>query len=73
MTRSPSCEQSKAEEQCFQRVDFLTEELEERLRTHWPRKGRAEVSTPLYPSILPHMQAPTRQHVYVQASYSMIL
>jgi hypothetical protein len=25
------------------RTDFLTEELEERLRMHWPRKGRTEV------------------------------
>lgn len=33
----------KADELCGQRTDFLTEELEEKLRMHWPRKGRTEV------------------------------
>lgn len=35
--------ETKAGELCEARTDFLTEELEERLRMHWPRKGRTEV------------------------------
>jgi hypothetical protein len=35
--------ETKAAELCEARTDFLTEELEERLRMHWPRKGRTEV------------------------------
>jgi hypothetical protein len=35
--------ETKAHDLCEARTDFLTEELEERLRMHWPRKGRTEV------------------------------
>lgn len=32
-----------AESDCLEAQETLTEELEERLRKHWPRKGRTEV------------------------------
>lgn len=34
-----------AEATCLDTQEILTEELEERLRKHWPRKGRTEVDT----------------------------
>ena len=33
-----------AEAACQEAQEILTEELEERLRKHWPRKGRTEVN-----------------------------
>lgn len=32
-----------ADSACVEAQEALTEELEERLRKHWPRKGRTEV------------------------------
>lgn len=32
-----------ANSDCLEAQEALTEELEERLRKHWPRKGRTEV------------------------------
>lgn len=34
---------------CAETQEILTEELEERLRKHWPRKGRTEVFTNIFP------------------------
>ncbi|CAN0359044.1 unnamed protein product [Ectocarpus sp. 12 AP-2014] len=34
-----------AESACLEAQECLSEELEERLRKHWPRKGRTEVGS----------------------------
>ncbi|CAM9618005.1 unnamed protein product [Scytosiphon promiscuus] len=36
---------AEADSACLEAQDALTEELEERLRKHWPRKGRTEVKS----------------------------
>lgn len=45
-----------AEELCKSRIDELTEEFEDRLRTHWPRRGRVEtqIKQPRETELLTH-------------------
>jgi len=47
---------SIAEELCRSRIDELTEEFEDRLRTHWPRRGRVEtqIKQPREAELLSH-------------------
>ncbi|CAN0397700.1 unnamed protein product, partial [Laminaria digitata] len=47
MTRTEgksSARRAAAQAACQEAQEILTEELEERLRKHWPRKGRTEVN-----------------------------
>lgn len=39
-----------AEGACLEAQEYLAEELEERLRKHWPRKGRTEVRRCVLPN-----------------------
>ena len=41
--RRSAARKAAAEAACQEAQEILTEELEERLRKHWPRKGRTEV------------------------------
>lgn len=43
METKAAAREAAAEIACLEAQETLTEELEERLRKHWPRKGRTEV------------------------------
>lgn len=45
MEAKAAAREATAESACLEAQETLTEELEERLRKHWPRKGRMEVSS----------------------------
>lgn len=43
MEAKAAAREAATESACLEVQEALTEELEERLRKHWPRKGRTEV------------------------------